>query len=126
MRDGTRQKWKSLGLGDSDGSGDDDDERARESGGKSSDERKGLNFYCDMISPSPSSSSPELSDSAAEDQVETAPCVVRSVLEVLFILLELRSSSFNFFPCLRQIFLKCGCEMTNEPLHLGQTSRFQY
>ena len=88
-REGTRQKWKSLGLSDSDGS--DDDERLRESGkkpDKSESVGGGLNFYCDMISPSPSSSSPELSDSAAEDQVETAPCVVRSVREVLFILLE--------------------------------------
>ena len=56
MREGTRQKWKSLGLSDSDGSND--DERLRESGkkpDKSESVGGGLNFYCDMISPSPSS-----------------------------------------------------------------------
>ena len=52
MRDGTKQKWKSLGLSDS-GSGcesADDGERQQQS-----EKGKGVNFYCDMISPSPSS-----------------------------------------------------------------------
>ena len=71
VRDETRQKWKSLGLSDSDGSEADvvgggceeeeeEEERLRDSGGKiPADKGKGVgggvNFYCDMISPSPSS-----------------------------------------------------------------------
>ena len=50
MRDGTKQKWKSLGLSDSGSDSGDDGEREGYS-----DKGKGVNFYCDMISPSPSS-----------------------------------------------------------------------
>ena len=52
VRDGTKQKWKSLGLSDSDGSSESGDDGEREG---QSDMGKGVNFYCDMISPSPSS-----------------------------------------------------------------------
>ena len=65
VREGTRRKWKSLGL--SDDSGDEEAGAGKAPAAPPPD--KGLNFYCD-ISPSPSSSSPELSD--AEEQVATA------------------------------------------------------
>ena len=52
MRDGTKQKWKSLGLSDSGSGSDSGDDGEREG---QSDKGKGVNFYCDMISPSPSS-----------------------------------------------------------------------
>ena len=52
MRDGTKQKWKSLGLSDSGSGSESADDGERE---QQSEKGKGVNFYCDMISPSPSS-----------------------------------------------------------------------